>query len=136
MSLGGLWFWKILWFRGPFAPKTLSLTYNFDDNTFSLTFGNGAIFLDSDLKSCSTSSSETFANPDLLTNQNTSCPFEVQTLEIFTFIQEELEWILILINILILYKNIKTGIIYEKSFSEQVLQIIHSMSSIYLNVNS
>ena len=58
---------------------------------FSLTFGNGAIFLDSDLKSCSTSSSETFSNPDLLTNQNTSCPFEVQTLEIFTFIQEELE---------------------------------------------
>jgi len=57
----------------------------------SLTFGNGAIFLDSDLKSCSTSSSETFSNPDLLTNQNTSCPFEVQTLEIFTFIQEELE---------------------------------------------
>lgn len=57
----------------------------------SLTFGNGAIFLDSDLKSCSTSSSETFSNPDLLTNQNTICPFEVQTLEIFTFMQEELD---------------------------------------------
>jgi hypothetical protein len=59
-------------------------------NKSSLSFGNGVLELDSDLKNCSTAPSSTFGCPNLLTKEDSFVPFEVKTLEIFTFIQDEL----------------------------------------------
>ena len=50
-----------------------------------LLIGNGSISIDSDLKLCSTTQSDVFLNPNLLTKDESFQTFEIVQLEVFSF---------------------------------------------------